>query len=232
MVTTQVQVERFSVISPRPFQEVVAALERAIGHPDMKTFGKNLGAAKTYEELEKLVQGATGPSELMEFMRMDLGEVLRKRNGAAAPRSLRVIVGNPVIMSQMVEHVPDAGSYAPVTILDRRAPRRSSPFLRHDGKLSRPVREPRSSKSRSGSGCKGRTIVSGSSSLRRLSTRAVASRIPLRDGASPLRPTVGLVRERHSPEWRFLGAPHVGFTRGVLLFPLSFVLRARLPFAM
>ena len=117
MVTTQVQVERFSVISPRPFQEVVAALEKAIGHPDMKTFGKNLRAAKTYDELETIVQGATGPSELMEFTRMDLGEVLRKRNGAAAPQSLRFIVGNPVIMSQMVQHVPDAGSYAPVTIL-------------------------------------------------------------------------------------------------------------------
>ncbi len=117
MATTQVQLERFSVISPRTFQEVVAQLEKAIGHPDMRAFEKNLTAAKTYDELEKIVQGATGPSELMEFTRMDLGGVLRKRNGAAAPQSLRLIVGNPVIMSQMVEHVPDAGSYAPVTIL-------------------------------------------------------------------------------------------------------------------
>jgi uncharacterized protein (DUF302 family) len=53
----------------------------------------------------------------MEFTRMDLGEVLRKRNAAATPLSLRFIVGNPVIMSQIVQHVPDAGSYAPVTIL-------------------------------------------------------------------------------------------------------------------
>jgi uncharacterized protein (DUF302 family) len=58
-----------------------------------------------------------GPSDLMEFTRFDLGEVLRKRNGAAAPRSMRFVVGNPIIMSQMVQHVPDAGSYAPVTIL-------------------------------------------------------------------------------------------------------------------
>ncbi len=48
---------------------------------------------------------------------MDLGEVLRKGSGAAARQSLRLVVGNPVIMSQMVQHVPDAGSYAPVTIL-------------------------------------------------------------------------------------------------------------------
>jgi uncharacterized protein (DUF302 family) len=30
---------------------------------------------------------------------------------------LRLVVGNPLIMKRMVERVPDAGSYAPVTIL-------------------------------------------------------------------------------------------------------------------
>ncbi len=30
---------------------------------------------------------------------------------------MRLVVGNPLIMRQMVQHVPDAGSYAPVTIL-------------------------------------------------------------------------------------------------------------------
>ena len=114
MTTRQVRVERFSVSSSKTFQEVVAEVEKAIGHPDMSAFGKSIRAAKTYSELETIVRGATGPSELMEFTRM---EVLRKRNGAATPLSLRFIVGNPVIMSQMVQHVPDAGSYAPVTIL-------------------------------------------------------------------------------------------------------------------
>jgi hypothetical protein len=67
--------------------------------------------------MEQVVREATGASELMEFTRMDLGEVLRKRVEAEASRSLRLMVGNPVIMSSMVEHVPDAGSCAPVTIL-------------------------------------------------------------------------------------------------------------------
>ncbi len=53
----------------------------------------------------------------MEFTRFDLGEVLRKDRGGQAPKSLRFVVGNPVIMKQMVKLVPDAGSYAPVTIL-------------------------------------------------------------------------------------------------------------------
>ncbi len=35
---------------------------------------------------------------------------------------IRFVVGNPLIMREMAKHVPDAGSYAPVTILvDERA---------------------------------------------------------------------------------------------------------------
>jgi uncharacterized protein (DUF302 family) len=35
---------------------------------------------------------------------------------------IRFVVGNPLIMKEMVKHVPDAGSYAPVTVLvDERA---------------------------------------------------------------------------------------------------------------
>jgi hypothetical protein len=30
---------------------------------------------------------------------------------------VRFIIGNPLIMKEMAKHVPDAGSYAPVTIL-------------------------------------------------------------------------------------------------------------------
>jgi hypothetical protein len=33
------------------------------------------------------------------------------------PRSMRFLIGNPLIMQQMVVHVPDAASYAPVTVL-------------------------------------------------------------------------------------------------------------------
>ncbi|MBZ5664550.1 MAG: DUF302 domain-containing protein [Acidobacteriia bacterium] len=117
MATKEIPAQRFSVTSSRTFRDVVAAFEAAVGHPDMNAFRKNVGAAKTFAELESIVQGAIGPSGLMEFARFDLGEVLRKRNGSATPQSLRFVVGNPVIMSQMVQHVPDAGSYAPVSIL-------------------------------------------------------------------------------------------------------------------
>lgn len=116
MATKEIMVQRFSVTSPRGFDYVVAAIEAGIAHPEMRLFSRNLVAAKTFAEVEKVVQEATGQSGLMEFTRMDLGAILRKKNAAAA-RSLRFVVGNPVIMSQMLQHVPDAGSYAPVTIL-------------------------------------------------------------------------------------------------------------------
>ena len=35
---------------------------------------------------------------------------------------IRFVIGNPLIMKEMAKHVPDAGSYAPVTVLvDARA---------------------------------------------------------------------------------------------------------------
>jgi uncharacterized protein (DUF302 family) len=117
MATKEIRVQRFSVMSSRSFQDVVAALESSIGHPDMKAFGKDNSTARTFSEVQAIIREATGPSELMEFMRLDLGAVVSKRIGTGVRQSLQFIVGNPVTMSAMVEHVPDAGSYAPVTIL-------------------------------------------------------------------------------------------------------------------
>ena len=58
-----------------------------------------------------------GASGFMEFVRFDLGEIVRKEQGDKAPQSLRLLIGNPLIMKQMLEPLPDADSYAPVTIL-------------------------------------------------------------------------------------------------------------------
>ena len=117
MATKQITVQRFSVTSSRSFQNVVSRLEATVGHPDMSAFRRNVTSAKTYPEVEKIVNQAIGPSGFMEFARFDLGEILRKEQAEKAPRNLRLVIGNPLIMKRMVEHVPDAGSYAPVTIL-------------------------------------------------------------------------------------------------------------------
>ena len=83
----------------------------------MNAFHKAVAAATTVADLEEVVQGAIGSSGLMEFVRFDAGEVLRKERGGHGPKILRLVVGNPLIMKEMAKTVPDAASYAPVTIL-------------------------------------------------------------------------------------------------------------------
>lgn len=45
-----------------------------------------------------------------------------KATAQAGRRLVRLIAGNPVTMGEMTRHVPDAGSYAPVTILIQELP--------------------------------------------------------------------------------------------------------------
>ncbi len=122
MPIQQIAVERFSLISPGSFEQVVAALDAVLGHPEMHEFGASMAATESWQQLEHVVHAATGRSGFLEFARFDLGQVLSKEQGAKAPKILRIVLGNPLVMKQMVEHVPDAASYAPVTVLiDERA---------------------------------------------------------------------------------------------------------------
>jgi uncharacterized protein (DUF302 family) len=122
MPTIEVKVRRFSIVSSRPFEEIIERLTATLGHPDMKAFHTAIATATTLADLEEVVQGAIGSSDLMEFVRFDVGEVLRKERDGQGPKILRLVVGNPLIMKEMVRTVPDAASYAPVTILiDERA---------------------------------------------------------------------------------------------------------------
>ena len=117
MPTIDIQVQRFSVVSQQPFDEVMRRLTATIGRPDLKAFHDAVASATTIGELEAVVRDSVGSSDLMEFVRFDSGDVLRKGRGGQGPRMLRLVVGNPLIMKEMAKAVPDAASYAPVTIL-------------------------------------------------------------------------------------------------------------------
>jgi uncharacterized protein (DUF302 family) len=54
---------------------------------------------------------------LVLFMKLDLGAVLRKESGLRRQKAQRFIIGNPLIMKEMLSGVPEAGSYAPITLL-------------------------------------------------------------------------------------------------------------------
>ncbi len=117
MAIRKFEVERLSVISSKPFEVVVGALKAAVGHPDMGEFFGVTRNARTFSELESAVHRGLGRTGLMMFMELDLGAILRKETGLDTPKIVRLLIGNPLIMKEMAKNVPDAGSYAPVTIL-------------------------------------------------------------------------------------------------------------------
>jgi uncharacterized protein (DUF302 family) len=118
MVSTQrFEVERFTVISAKPFDTVLAALRAAIGNPDMAVFAGAMRSASTLAQLEDVVRGSVGEAGFMKFMEFDHGAILRKESGLDAAKMVRLVIGNPLIMKEMAKRVPEAGSYAPVTVL-------------------------------------------------------------------------------------------------------------------
>ncbi len=118
----KIELERFSLTSTKPFEEVLAAINDAVDHPDMTDFWQSTLRAQTLAELEGTIQKVLGRSGFMLFVQFDHGGIVRKETGSDSPRMVRIVIGNPLIMKKLAKHVPDAGSYAPVTVLlDERA---------------------------------------------------------------------------------------------------------------
>jgi uncharacterized protein (DUF302 family) len=113
----KIEVERFSLTTSKPFDEVVAGVNAGIGHPDMAEFARSTHQARSFAELKSAVEKGLSKAGLMLFMQLDHGAVVRKETGRDVPRIVRLIIGNPLIMKEMAKQVPDAGSYAPVTVL-------------------------------------------------------------------------------------------------------------------
>ncbi len=111
------EIERFSITSSKPFEAVVAALKSGVGRLDLVEFAKESKSAATFAGLEKVIDRDMGKTGLMLFLELDHGAVLRKETGLAKPKMVRLVIGNPLVMKEMAKHVPDAGSYAPVTVL-------------------------------------------------------------------------------------------------------------------
>jgi uncharacterized protein (DUF302 family) len=118
----KIEVERFSLIASKQFDDVVATINAGIGHPDMAEFWSSTQKARSAAELESTIQKAVGKTGLMLFVAFDHGAIVSKTTGREKSRIIRFVIGNPLIMKEMAKHVPDAGSYAPVTVLvDERA---------------------------------------------------------------------------------------------------------------
>jgi uncharacterized protein (DUF302 family) len=121
-MTRKIEIERFSLTTSKQFDEVIAGVNAAIGHPDMAEFGRSTREARSFAELKSAVEKGLSTIGLMLFMQLDHGAILRKETGSETPKMIRFVIGNPLIMKEMAKHIPDAGSYAPVTVLiDERA---------------------------------------------------------------------------------------------------------------
>jgi hypothetical protein len=52
------EIERFSLTTSKPFDEVIAGVNAAIGHPDMAEFGRSTHEARSFAELKSAVEKA------------------------------------------------------------------------------------------------------------------------------------------------------------------------------
>ena len=122
MALQKIEVQRFSLTTSRPFDAVVASLKAGVGQLDLAAFSNASKSQGTFAELEQVINRNMGKTGLMLFLEFDHGAVVRKETGLAKPKIVRLVIGNPLVMKEMAKHVPDAGSYAPVTVLvDERA---------------------------------------------------------------------------------------------------------------
>ena len=117
MATHSFSGERFTLTTSRSFVDVVGAIERAVAHPNIPELFRKMKEAPTPEAVKDIVKAAVGPLGLVEFLRFDFGLMLRKDNPPTNRSALRFLLGNPLIMRELVRGVPDAGLHAPVTVL-------------------------------------------------------------------------------------------------------------------
>jgi len=83
MTTRRVEIERFSVVSSKPFQEILASLKSAVGHPDMAEFARATKSARTFAELENVVRNGLWRTGLMISWSSILAQFFARKPGSA-----------------------------------------------------------------------------------------------------------------------------------------------------
>ena len=109
--------ERVTLTTSRSYGEVVAAIERAVAHPNVPELFAKMKAAATADELRRVVEAAAGSLGVLEFIRFDFGLVLGKADPPTRRGAVRFLLGNPLVIPQIVGGAPDAGAHAPVTVV-------------------------------------------------------------------------------------------------------------------
>jgi hypothetical protein len=89
---TKVEMEHFTVTSPKPFDVVAAAIKAPIGHPNTAELWQATQRATTAAELEAAIQPVLGESGLMQFVEFDHGMIVRKGTDLHTSRIIRLVM--------------------------------------------------------------------------------------------------------------------------------------------
>jgi hypothetical protein len=86
MAIQTIEVQRFSLITSRPFDAVVASLKAGVGQLDLAAFANASKSQGTFSELEQVINRNMGKTGLMLFLEFDHGAVVRKETGLEKPK--------------------------------------------------------------------------------------------------------------------------------------------------
>jgi uncharacterized protein (DUF302 family) len=100
--------------SVKSYDDVVAALLDDIGHTPVliNDIGEQFDSWESYE---REVRSHLGPSDFMLFATIDHGGWIKKTG--IDKKTLRVVLGNPLIAITMIRHDTNAGLFVPVELL-------------------------------------------------------------------------------------------------------------------
>jgi len=97
----KIEIERFSLTTSKAFDEVIAGVNAAIGHPDLAEFGRSTHEARCFAELKSAVEKGLSKAGLMLLMQLDQGAVLQKETGQETPRIIRLLMVSPTAASAL-----------------------------------------------------------------------------------------------------------------------------------
>jgi uncharacterized protein (DUF302 family) len=101
--------------SERPFDEVVAVFENAVGVVDGKAFQKAVASSVDEKDFERRIRAFEGPSGFMRFLDIDHGAWMTRIG--LRTRCKLYILGNPLIARTMLKHDLGVGLNVPVRVM-------------------------------------------------------------------------------------------------------------------
>ena len=110
MATKKPSLNRFSIVSNKPFEDVVAAIESKMGHPDLNVMYERLNGAKSFLEYKTIIDEAAGEFGLIQFARQSLGAIPLGHTIPSSHNVVRLVAGNPLMAKEINSRVPDVGS--------------------------------------------------------------------------------------------------------------------------